>query len=929
MSDGANSEPIVHAADGGNGATVVTRAELRTMANNVLLERAQFFRQHGITFGGLRDLYSIFGYDDIITNQQYRNRYARGGIAGRVVDAMPNATWRGTVELIEDEDPDKITPFEQAWMDLDQRLQIQAKLRRVDKLAGLSTYAVLLIGAGGELDAELPKGGPEQLLYLTPFGGGGGPSTRNVSTPSASDADCTIKEFDIDPQSPRFGLPQFYQLRRTDVSSPALMRPVHWSRIVHIAENLLDDEVYGLPTLERIWNLLDDLDKVTGGGAEAFFLRANQGLHIDIDKDMSLESAKDTIDALKEQSENYKHQMTRWLRTRGASVETLGSDVANFANPAEAVLTQIAGATAIPKRILTGSEMGELASSQDRDNWKDQVNGRQTGYAGPYIVRPLVDRLVAYGYLPTPKDGALSYEVRWPHIQTLTETEKVTGAQGWATVNASQGSVVFTDAEIREKWADKAPLTDQQKKEIADAAAEKVKQAQEMMKAQTPAEPVGARFPRAAETVDASDEELIRVLQSAIECGATAVVHAIIGLGSEASGNYAHAGRPGEVGGSTPSAATIAARQQAVGEFNRLKGEWARINDGLLSHLNNPDSPIAQKMIREQKEICKQIQQLEVNHDGTQEIGLPGKVRDVLIVGAGPGGLSAAASGGMEGLNTLVIDADTRVGGQPKYSSRIENYPGFPAGASGQQISASMREQAERLGAEVQTGVRAESLVNDPTTGIKSVTLSNGEVVQARSVILATGVKINKAQFPGSEEVLYNGPAVASRAKGGAVVIAGGSNGAAQAALGAAQSVSHVTLVSRSPLTDGMSDTQRRAITNHPKITVLENEEISSYDAAAGKVVLKSGAETSAAAVGVFFGGTPQTAWLPQDLKREGKRIAVNTSLETSIPGVFAIGDARPGPGTGRIGTAVGDGLVAVRGAFDYFARTSKKVKES
>ena len=94
--------------------------------------------------------------------------------------------------------------------------------------------------------------------------------------------------------------------------------------------------------------------------------------------------------------------------------------MANFSNPADAILTQIAGSKAIPKRILTGSEMGELASSQDRDNWKDQINGRQTGYAGPYIVRPLVDRLIKYGYLPTPKKGPREYEVRCPQIQVLT-----------------------------------------------------------------------------------------------------------------------------------------------------------------------------------------------------------------------------------------------------------------------------------------------------------------------------------------------------------------------------------------------------------------------------------------------------------------------------------------------------------------------------
>lgn len=469
---------------------VAAIAELRSLANQVFMDRIQYMRQAGFQFEGRRDLYEILGYARVITTKDYRDRYERGGIAGRIVDAMPNATWRGmpAFEIIEDDDPDKITPFEQAWIDLDRRLQIQAKLLRVDKLAGLSTYAVLLIGAAGELDTPLPRGkNSNQLLYLTPFGGGGGPGGRNSQTTVAADADAQVMTFDENPQSKRFGLPLTYQLKRIDISM-TLQRPVHWTRVLHVAENLMADEVYGLPTLERVWNLLDDLEKVTGGGAEAFWLRANQGLHLDIDKDMSLPDATAAIAALKEQAENYKHQMTRWLRTRGVKVETLGSDVANFGNPADAVLTQIAGAKSIPKRILTGSEMGELASSQDRDNWRDQIVGRQTQYAGPYIVRPLIDRLIEYGYLPAPAKGQDQYEVRWPHLQTLTEQERTAGAQAWAQVNQTFGDLVFTEAEIRDKWHGMAPLTEEQREEADERAMDKAKRAQEVMKLQQPAE---------------------------------------------------------------------------------------------------------------------------------------------------------------------------------------------------------------------------------------------------------------------------------------------------------------------------------------------------------------------------------------------------------------------------------------------------------
>jgi 2'-5' RNA ligase len=465
-----------------------TITEIRNLEGNVTLARTTWARQHGLSHAGARDTYSVFGYDDVISTYQYRAAYERGGIAGSIVDVMPEATWRGETpfELIEDEDPENDTEFELAWKALEKKHQIFAKFLRVDKLSRLSTYAVLLIGAEGDWNTELPRASKRGLLYLMPFLGGGGPGGNNAQTVAAG-ADATVYEYVTNSKDPRFGLPLNYTIKRTDVASSDWGRPVHWTRIIHIAENLLDNEVFGQPALERVWNLLMDLNKVTGGGAEAFYLRANQGLHLDIDKDMTLESTKATVEALKEQADAYKHQLTRWLRTRGVKVETLGSDVANFAPPAEAIITQIAGAKRIPKRILTGSEMGELASSQDRENFRDQIIGRQTQHAAPYIIKPLVDRLIQYGYLPTPKKET-GYTIKWPHIQVMTEQEKVTGAQGWATVNSKNGETVYTDAEIRGHWSDLPPLTDEQRQEIADRKMEKAKQDQKIMEMTAPPE---------------------------------------------------------------------------------------------------------------------------------------------------------------------------------------------------------------------------------------------------------------------------------------------------------------------------------------------------------------------------------------------------------------------------------------------------------
>src|SRR5678815_5295633 len=129
--------------------------QLRALSTSVLLERYRFAKMAGITFDGDRDEYKLLGYHRYVTTKMYRDEYERGGIAGRIVDTPPNATWRGDFEVIESDDPKVDTEFEKAWTLLNTKHRLKSKLHRVDKLSRLSTYAVLLIGASGDLRTEL------------------------------------------------------------------------------------------------------------------------------------------------------------------------------------------------------------------------------------------------------------------------------------------------------------------------------------------------------------------------------------------------------------------------------------------------------------------------------------------------------------------------------------------------------------------------------------------------------------------------------------------------------------------------------------------------------------------------------------------------------------------------------------------------------
>lgn len=378
-----------------------------------------------------------------------------------------------------------------------------------------------------------------------------------------------------------------------------------------------------------------------------------------------------------------------------------------------------------------------------------------------------------------------------------------------------------------------------------------------------------------------------------------------------------------------PDAKTVA---RDVARYQVLKQRRATVNNDLLEYLDTPNHPTAVSMMEELKSITKEIRTLHADDSTLTGIGLPGGPKDVVIVGAGPGGLAAAIMGGTDGLDTTVFDAQSVPGGQSKFSSRIENYPGFPAGLSGKQLSTRFYDQAQLGGADVQLGVRVIGLTHDPETGLKTVSLSNGETMQARTVILAGGVEFRKLEFPGSDAkgvVVGDGEKLKDIVKGGNAVVLGGSNGAAQAALGVARHANHVYLMARSSITASMSDYQVEALKANSKVTVIENDEIvQAFTDEHGDVTgikTKSGKQLPANGVGVFVGSAPQTDWLPTGIARERGKIVTNSDLETSIPGVFAIGDMRVGS-IGRVGTAAGDGQLAERNVFEYFKREKKRL---
>jgi thioredoxin reductase (NADPH) len=318
---------------------------------------------------------------------------------------------------------------------------------------------------------------------------------------------------------------------------------------------------------------------------------------------------------------------------------------------------------------------------------------------------------------------------------------------------------------------------------------------------------------------------------------------------------------------------------------------------------------------------------------------------DVAIVGAGPSGLSAAVYAASEGLRTVVLEPGVP-GGQAGTSSMIRNYLGFPHGLSGADLTNRALEQAWLFGARMLLVRHAVTLSADGDRRV--LTTDMGDRISARAVVIAVGVTWRRLQVPALDSLMGSGVfygAAASEADamaGKRVVIVGGGNSAGQAAVHLARFAQSVTiLIRRASLAETMSDYLVREIEATPVITVRPQTEVvdGGGDGRLEYVLLRSVRTASeeaveASALFVMIGAEPHTDWLAGVLARDEQGYVLTGThleeisdagayrpryLETSMPGVFAVGDVRHAS-TKRVASSVGSGAIAVQLIHDYLS---------
>ena len=232
--------------------------------------------------------------------------------------------------------------------------------------------------------------------------------------------------------NPRFGLPTMYNIQfenqNTQDSAGSAKNQnfsIHWTRVIHIADERESDEIHGTPRMQSVYNRLYDLRKIMGGSGEMFWKGAFPGYAFELDPEASTSATFDR-EKFRKEIEDYQNGLQRYLALSGVKVKSLAPQVADPTAHADANYKYIAISIKIPLRIFTGSESAQLASAQDVRTWNDRVMHRENKYITPLMLRPLINVFIITGVLPSPKDD--DYDVEWPDLNTITDEDKATVA---------------------------------------------------------------------------------------------------------------------------------------------------------------------------------------------------------------------------------------------------------------------------------------------------------------------------------------------------------------------------------------------------------------------------------------------------------------------------------------------------------------------
>ncbi len=403
-------------------------SQMRTI-NSTLLSRAQLSKSW---MDPRRNIDDECGYPQGFSVGQFKEMYDRESIAARVVEVLPQETWKITPHIYETESLEDETEFEKDWKDLSTSLSVGPDdeddesyftdekanpiwelLSRADKLSGIGHFGLIFLGVddGLSLDQPIQFGSRKhKLLFIRVI-------DESLITINKSESDRTNK---------RYGRPISYNITFNDptlsqgVSTVDVQnQEVHWTRVIHVADNLDSSEVFGVPRQRPVFKRLMDLAKLYGGSAEMYWKGAFPGISLETHPELG--GDVDLPSDIKEQIENYQNGLQRMLAIAGTTAKSLAPQVVDPSAQIDVQLDAICIKLGMPKRIFMGSERGKLASTQDDTTWKERIKGRRLNYVTPRIIVPFINRLIALGVLSKPKD---KFKLKWSDVDVLDPAKK-------------------------------------------------------------------------------------------------------------------------------------------------------------------------------------------------------------------------------------------------------------------------------------------------------------------------------------------------------------------------------------------------------------------------------------------------------------------------------------------------------------------------
>ncbi|WP_324757073.1 anti-CBASS protein Acb1 family protein [Haloarcula sp. GH36] len=379
------------------------------------------------------DYYEVFEWDKNPGVKQFYALALRNPYAFAVTFLPASTSWRKPPEIVDDEDASNgdQTEFESEIADLQDEVDLWNYCKRADKLAGIGEFGILVLELddvqqddvsepdddGDEVNTDAfanPVSGAEQLTGLRPF------SEESIDGVTLGG-----------PGSGRWGKPVKYQLDLSDEedqedatisqTGPDTMR-VHHSRVIHIhSDVLLDDEVRGIPRQQPVYNNLIDIERTLGSAGQLAYRAAAWGININIDKDFDVE---DDGDKLRKHLHRWEVGLENVLKTHGAQdVQSLGGEEIDPSTVIDPNIEAIASQPYMPPQsVLKGNETGERATTQDLKEWYGKIGERRREFVEPTIVRSLIDRLLEYDIVQSPKGD--SYDVEWKPLHETSAKDE-------------------------------------------------------------------------------------------------------------------------------------------------------------------------------------------------------------------------------------------------------------------------------------------------------------------------------------------------------------------------------------------------------------------------------------------------------------------------------------------------------------------------